>query len=232
MLTVIIPTMLLTKHEIFEYTLIQLEQSECVKKIIIIDNTENNNFKNEYTITSKIEVIEPVGNIFVNPAWNLGIEKTESKYYLLLNDDIILNTQILNNCINILETTADSALITVNTENNLKIKKFEKINKNIEKQKVEFKNIGDERQGWFIFGRKSLWVEIPDEIKLLYGDDFIYQYHKLMGYNNYIVTNNTLSHFCSSSWQHKSMTKIKHPYYYSDKINFEKAIQKLKGNIK
>ena len=55
-ITVVIPTILKTTHEVFQYTLNQLSSLSNVKRIIIIiiDNTENKDFDKQYTLNDTI----------------------------------------------------------------------------------------------------------------------------------------------------------------------------------
>ena len=63
-------------------------------ELILIDN-KNSNFVDT---DPRITVIKCSKNIFVNPAWNLGVKLAKNEYICLLNDDIHFNfTTIINN---------------------------------------------------------------------------------------------------------------------------------------
>ena len=203
--TVIIPTLLITNPNIFKYTLNELNSNELVEEIIIIDNTYNNEFKNQYKQYSKYNVIEPKNNIYVNNAWNLGLELCKTKYYLLLNDDIILKSNTINNSIKILNENTNIGILTVNTVENYNIKKFEEVQLQKEYTILDIK---DEKQGWYIFGRKSEWTPIPAQFKLYFGDDIIYKNNKKLGLINCKLFNSDiLSHFTSTTTHNPTIFK-------------------------
>ena len=69
--SVIIPTM--WKCDLIFKLLPILEASDFVGEILLIDNDKSNR-PPQITNTTKLRIIEQEQNIYVNPAWNLGVE--------------------------------------------------------------------------------------------------------------------------------------------------------------
>ena len=84
MFSIIIPT-LQQDNYVLNMLLYELLNSACVGEIIII----NNACKEMMFSDKKIRVINTDKNIYVNPAWKLGIRESRFEYIGLLNDDII-----------------------------------------------------------------------------------------------------------------------------------------------
>ena len=84
-ISVIIPT--LQKNLSFLINLLStLERDTSVDEIIVIDNSLRGlNYK-----SSKLRLIIPEENLFVNPSWNLGVKEAKNELVALLNDDIII----------------------------------------------------------------------------------------------------------------------------------------------
>ena len=84
-ISVIIPT--LQKNLSFLINLLStLERDTSVDEIIVIDNSLRGlNYK-----SSKLKLIIPEENLFVNPSWNLGVKEAKNELVALLNDDIII----------------------------------------------------------------------------------------------------------------------------------------------
>ena len=104
MFSIIIPT-LLKDIDVLNKLLAQLNEDSTVGEIIIIDNSCSS-FKTDF---SKVKIHVPKENLFVNPAWNLGIKLSspESKYFGILNDDIIFQKNLFEQVHTFLETASD-----------------------------------------------------------------------------------------------------------------------------
>lgn len=108
MFSIIIPT-LLKDTEVLNKLLSQLNDDNTVGEIIIIDNSSSS-FKTEY---SKVKVHVPKENLFVKPAWNLGIKLSspEYKYFGILNDDIIFQKNLFEQVHAFLESASDDVVL-------------------------------------------------------------------------------------------------------------------------
>ena len=88
---VIIPTM--WRSPLTIPLLASLSESPHVQEIIIIDNSPVD--KPPFQLP-KIKILEQAENIYVNPAWNLGVQYTRYDLICLCNDDVAFNPSIFN----------------------------------------------------------------------------------------------------------------------------------------
>jgi hypothetical protein len=160
--TVIIPT--LWKSNRTEQLIRDLNECEFVDEIIIIDNTNTDEWDRTYR---KIRTVSKGENIYVNPAWNWGIELAKNECIALCNDDINFDPNIFG------VITKDILLefgIIGQSEFNYK-------GKNSDEPILEKWNGKVRDWGWgclIMFDKKN-WIEIPDDIKIWYGDDYIFK---------------------------------------------------------
>jgi hypothetical protein len=160
--SVIIPT--LWKSDRTKKLLSDLNECEYVDEIIVIDN-EYDGYQD--TKVEKIRFVSFGGNIYVNPAWNKGIELARNNNIALCNDDINFNPNIFGV---IDESILSYVGIIGMGEGNYK--------DNIDKEKGSYIDIwepGVNDWGWgcMILLNKKNWIDIPDNIKIWYGDNFI-----------------------------------------------------------
>lgn len=91
MYTVVIPTMWVPNPLLMRELFKELNNDILVEKIILIDNdsTVEESIKSSIICDlSKIHHLRMKENIYVNPAWNLGVSHTKTPYVVLLNDDL------------------------------------------------------------------------------------------------------------------------------------------------
>ena len=160
--SIIIPT--LWKSNRTDKLLKDLEECEYVDEIIVIDNSSI--YETDRTI-GKIRMVSKGENIYVNPAWNLGIELAKNECIALCNDDINFNPNIFG--------VIDESILTYvgiigMGEGNYKDE--------MDKEKGSYIDIwepGVNDWGWgcLIMLKKSHWLPIPNEIKIWYGDNII-----------------------------------------------------------
>lgn len=164
--TVIIPTIWKS-----EYTLELIKRyCECdfVGEVILINNRKEST--PDIPTHSKLNVINMSENIFVNPAWNYGVEISKNNYITISNDDILFNIneyyELLNQ-ITIQFPLKSLGYIGSHSENyitkNSKYKILEELN-------------STNRGGWgclFSFHKEN-WKPIPDQLKIWYGDNWIH----------------------------------------------------------
>jgi hypothetical protein len=159
--SIVIPT--LWKSDRTKKLLSDLNDCEYVDEIIVIDN-EYDGYQD--TKVEKIRFVSFGGNIYVNPAWNKGIELARNNNIALINDDINFNPNIFE-VIN--EDILNQFGIIGMGEGNYK-------SLNIEGDPIlEVWQPGVNDWGWgcFIMLNKKDWIDIPDDIKIWYGDNII-----------------------------------------------------------
>ncbi|MBR2069224.1 MAG: glycosyltransferase [Candidatus Gastranaerophilales bacterium] len=190
-ISVIIPT--LQKNTDLLFNLIKnLEKDENVKEIIVIDNS----LKGITCKCDKLKVITPKENLFVNPSWNLGVKEAKYEIVALLNDDIIIpkdfcstvahkmtpNIGAIGANVDFVETIRE--IIPAPNANNLVL------------SETEYRN---PYWGIMIFFNKKNYKKIPEDMKIFYGDDWIFETNKKAGRKNYYISNVKIYHWGSLS---------------------------------
>jgi len=181
--SIIVPTMWRTAHQFITF-LRTLCAEPLIDEVIIINNDYLN--KPLHGLSNpKINVVNFNQNIYVNPAWNYGVSIAKNNKICLLNDDITFDTNLfakLNNLI-----TKDNGVFGLYPGDS-----------NFYQEPNTTTNIDIERQynsrcmgfGCLMFLHKENWKNIPNELKIFYGDDFIFDYHeKTLNKPNFIIKN-------------------------------------------
>jgi GT2 family glycosyltransferase len=181
--------------------------SEATSKVLIINNRELDSFTQRYKKQSKVKVINDLPNLFVNAAWNYGMTMVDTKYYLLLNDDLLFHGKIIDQIVNILDENENLNLFTIQTVRlflgvapNYKQIMSSFQNEPLHPIKYEIRNYPEMRQGWFMLARTNSWEPI-DTVKfgpVMHGDDVIHEKNQ-KNHNGFgLVTSNSLYH-CEST---------------------------------
>ena len=162
--SVIIPTMWYSDR--INRNLSNLEDCDMVGEIILIDN--NPPLKPTEIPYTKVRYITKDTNIFVNPAWNLGVGLSKYDNICISNDDVVFN----NNIFQYIIEHIDKGVIGMSTENY-----YIKEDKNYNIEKIENRGWG---WGCLIFVSKQNWKPIDERLKIACGDDWLL--HHLDGY--------------------------------------------------
>lgn len=195
-ITVVIPTMLKTSKEVFQYTLDQFYSSDLVKKIVIIDNTDDKDFDKQYTITEKVMVLKAPGNL--GPSYNPGMAFCDTKYYLLINDDILCHKSVLDDCYNTMESDEGIGLLQMRTINHQPLNEYIAAFNQV--QPTCYLSLSYPRgsmTGWFQFGRKRDWFDTPSELKFFFGDDLLLMNMSYKGLKVVQIVSSYVSHMLS-----------------------------------
>jgi hypothetical protein len=162
--SVIIPT--IWKSEYTMELLQRYSNSEYVGQIILIDNAPTKDI-----VMKKLIHIKEEENSYVNPAWNKGVKLSYHNNITISNDDILFDVDEYYEYISQLTplenygyTGAHSENYELNESDNPRFEEYSNQN-----------NFG----GWgclFSF-HKSNWKELPNELKIWYGDNLIHAWH-------------------------------------------------------
>tara|TARA_B100001029_G_C15053657_1_gene452683 strand:+ start:1624 stop:2391 length:768 start_codon:yes stop_codon:yes gene_type:complete len=154
------------------------------KNILLFDNGSNPSFKdfcNEFNI--RFQRVET--NIYVNPAWNIIFNQENCNYLTLLNNDCFILSPLYFEHIledmkkNNIGISSCKTRNVINADKDLNTNNYFKYHKFIhrEGQKLKFFS-GARRQGWLmtidLFKYKKLDFQIPNYVKLWFGDDWIW----------------------------------------------------------
>jgi GT2 family glycosyltransferase len=163
--SVVIPT-IWKDNSIFEL-LNRYYNCNNVDEVILINNDKSNT--PDFPKHKKLLYVEPNSNIFVNPAWNMGVRLAKNNSIIISNDDILYDVDMFT-----------SVLFQLNDT----VKKFEEVgligmdfeNYSLKENKQEIDITGLKgNPGWaclFAFDKRR-YVPIPETLKIYYGDDFL-----------------------------------------------------------
>jgi hypothetical protein len=156
--SVIIPTMWYS-DKIFKL-LDNLESSPLVGEILLIDNNKGNR-PAQINNTDKISILEQSENIYVNPAWNLGVELSKFDNLCITNDDLVWDVDVL-------PFILDNIHIGVIGQESSNWDANVKLNPKIHP-------MPNRVWGWgcCFFIHKSNWKPIPHQLKIACGDDYL-----------------------------------------------------------
>ena len=113
---------------------------------------------------SKLRVLEQGRNTFVNPAWNLGVAQARSEFLVISNDDIVFNSHVL-------DVAAKALRLPVGI---------------IGPDEYSFRRSRDDRLwvspsyrrtsgfGTLMFLRRDNYIPIPPDLRVWYGDDWLF----------------------------------------------------------
>jgi hypothetical protein len=161
--SVIIPT--LWKSNRIHQLLRDLISSEFVDEIILIDNAGK--YFEYYEALDKVKLVQVEENIYVNPAWNLGIKVAKNDLIALINDDINFDTNIFG--VITKDILSEFGIIGQSEFNYKGNNSDEPI---LEKWTGKVRDWG---WGCLIMFDKKDWIDIPDDIKIWYGDDYLFK---------------------------------------------------------
>ncbi|MCK9369289.1 hypothetical protein M0R04_05060 [Candidatus Dojkabacteria bacterium] len=167
MISVIIPTM--WKFQPFINYLSDLIDHPLVGEIIIIDNNEKEKPVSRLLENSKVKIHSLGKNIFVNPAWDLGVNKAQFDKICVMNDDMIIDTRIFNRVYNYITPQFGLIGLSVNPVTNhfvdgmIRLKEFQP---------------GDNTFGCFMcfFMHRDNWIPIDSGLELFFGDNWIFDH--------------------------------------------------------
>ena len=155
--TVIIPTMWRSSMTI--PLLESLNESFSVAEIIIIDNSPVDKPHFQF---NKVQILEQSENIFVNPAWNLGIQHAQHDLICICNDDVAFNPLIFRTAE---EHLHDSTVIGCH-EDNFQLK-------DIPTPTIHPGHAIGRGWGCILFLQKKNFTPIPKSLKIWCGDDWL-----------------------------------------------------------
>ncbi len=192
--SVIIPTLWRCNLEEFYKTLQIFGGEPQIKEIILIDNdiTFKHKTKNDIlNITPKLKHYPQQENIYVNPAWNLGVSKSGGEHLMIINDDFhITSKKTLKNIIKTHQNNKDiyTSIYGISTSCYIE----EPTSNKIYLTDNEGRGTG---WGCFFILHRYTWTDIPNELKIWFGDDYITKHIKKSGGKVYTFKNIKASPF-------------------------------------
>ena len=201
-ISVIIPTMWRSKKTL--QLLNDLYDSKYVHEIIIIDNDVAAKNVNLDQYTDKVKYYPQVENIYVNPAWNLGVSLANNDLLCICNDDINFN---VNDYIKfILPHISKLGIFGSN------IRPYHKVTQDllykINDDRITKAALATQGFGMLMFLNKKNWIDIPNSLKIWFGDDWLTNIHENIYSVNMVKTINADKHTTASSPELKEILKL------------------------
>jgi len=214
MFTVIIPTMWLNPN--FIIFLEDILNHPKVGEVLIIDNNPDKRPLDNILFHYKIRILSKGYNIFVNPAWNLGVEKAVFEKICILTDSFIFDLKIFDKVSPYI--TENLSIVGMNCTiwgNGL-----------VNIRKFEGGSVSEFFRCFFI--HKKNWINIPD-LKIYFGDNFIWD-SCILNQKDIFVIENLFCHIENGS----STSKLKYieEIFESDKNIYRKILRKWGVNPK
>jgi len=189
-ITVVVPTM--WRHAAFLDFVNDFIDLDVVENLIIINNDSSRTPNHPVLKNPKIKIFDFGKNIFVNPAWNLGVNSSNSNIICILNDDLNFDIRLFNRVAKFFKPNMGALGLsngiaeygqTPLTDGMISFEPFR-------------------GQACFGFGNlmfvhKKHWRNIPEGLDIFFGDNFIFDYNYFNQRENYFIVN--LFHHHSAS---------------------------------
>jgi glycosyltransferase involved in cell wall biosynthesis len=165
-LTVVVPT--LWKSSSFPDYIKSVADLSIVRQVLIVDNNHKDSHPIEHP---KINILVQKRNIYVNPAWNLGVQSASGDIFCLLNDDLILKPEVYPYVTQLFEEDSLGEIGLIGLDWNCTIGQLHS-REILERNSAYF--------GCLMFMRTRDYQPIPEILKIWWGDDFLMQRCLLM----------------------------------------------------
>lgn len=198
--SVIIPT--LQKNTVILNLLVDsLIKDNFVDEILIIDNSLKGGL---HYNSSKVKFLPVDNNLFVNPAWNCGMEHIKNDYFALLNDDLLLPDNFFAQVSNFIKKNPDCGLIglessTIINQNDNSFDMYPEPSMLFFKPIPNIHKGGNNYWGSAIFGKKENYYKIPKDILIWCGDTYLLLQNNLHNKKCYAIYNTKIKHYCGLS---------------------------------
>jgi len=182
MITVVVPTM--WRYAPFLDFVKYILKVDVVTECIIINN-DNTRTPNHPVLTdSKFKLVDFGKNIFVNPAWNYGVQNSSNNIVCILNDDLIFDLKLFYKMAEFVtpemgvvgKLAGDTTLGQTPLSNGeINIEPF----------------VGQNCQGFgeLMFIHKDRWQTIPSELRIGFGEVYVFEKLLYAGFQNFMITN-------------------------------------------
>ena len=178
--TFVIPTM--WRYEPFVKFLTDLLDHELVYEVIIINNDKAKTPK--LPDSPKLRLVDYGNNIYVNPSWNRGVRLSKTENVVITNDDLVFDLRVLKKIHDIDDPNFGLACLCPG-EQFYKQPPFKDGTIDV----VRWTGFSLFGFGQLMFIKKSQFINIPYQLQIYYGDDWILQNAMDNFSNVYAITN-------------------------------------------
>ena len=178
-LDLIIPTLGISPNFFSRYLPAYID-SDVISSIIIINNScRISNIDFSIYNKAKLKVINFKTNEYVNPAWNLGVTKSKSEFICLLNDDIFISDKALLYALNLDWHHIDIVGVSLRASYYIPVRGPLRIrNLTIDKSLPLAVQFPFQAIGSCILMKRSSYSNIPKNLKIFFGDDYLFRNSK------------------------------------------------------
>ena len=164
--SIVIPTLWRSDHTI--RLLQELNQSPRVGEVILIDNSPEDCPSILKGISKKLVYLPQKENIYVNPAWNLGVRNAQYDLICICNDDIVFDTDVFHACGQELNRNEQATIVGAHKNS------YPRADSKVLRP-IHFTHGHWIGKGWgsLLFFSKSHWKNIPNELLIYSGDRYI-----------------------------------------------------------
>jgi glycosyltransferase involved in cell wall biosynthesis len=166
--SVIIPTMW-RAPEVLLKALFSYVDHPLVDEIIVINNDVSQTPDWAIWYNPKIKVLMQKNNIYVNPAWNLGVQQSKNDLLAIVNDDIYFDPKLFDKLVDRL--TPDVGVHGI-IAGEAKFNQPATTDGSIDFMEWRWGDIVH-NFGQAMFLHKDTWVPIIPELEIYFGDDFV-----------------------------------------------------------
>jgi len=223
--SVIVPTMWKCK-DLFLQALVEYSSNELVGEIIIINNDVANTPDWQVLSHQKVRMFNMDKNIYVNPAWNMGVELSTFEYLNIVNDDIIFDLHVYEKIQTIIKDPHVGALGIIAGEEHFN----QPLSTDYTIDFIDWKP-GDciHNFGQCMFMRKDAWTPIIEDLNIYFGDDFIFHSNFLNERKVVLVYNINYQSPCAQTTSvlpegpefYKKEKLIYSEWYSNNPVNFD-----------
>ena len=219
-ITVVVPTMWM--HGAFLDFAEDFLQLDCVEQLIIINNDESRTPVHSVLSSDKVTIIGHGRNIFVNPAWNLGVNASQTPIVCILNDDLNFDIRLFNRVSKFFK----SGMGAIGLSNGIQ----EYGQTPLTDGMIQFETFNGQSCygfGNLMFIRRDTWKDIPPELALWFGDNFIFDYNYFSGKTNYLIVNMFHHHAASTTVNELARTTLDPAQYDREKTAYAVVKNKM-----
>ena len=167
--SIIIPTMF-RRVDILDQLLQNLYQDPMVEEVILINNCNLTESIPVIPLNSKLLIVSRGRNLYVNPSWNLGVKLSTQDHIAILNDDITISDKLFTGVCQLdfdnigILGACHPAIEEIENPTRFSVPSFEILGARIRPWGF----------GIFMAMKKSNYVQIPEEMLIWCGDDYLF----------------------------------------------------------
>ena len=192
MISIVVPVV--WGYEPFCNFLLDVVQLPIIEEVILINNNVKKTPEHDVLSHQKVHVYNQEENIFVNPAWNLGVSLAKNDKICILTDDILVDLRaflaadrFIRKEIGLLSIGIHFDLFKAQNAQYDDVKYKNLIVSGDLKIKASEDNPNNAGRGSLFFLHKENWIDIPNDLKIYWGDTWQYDIQMGLGRKNYFI---------------------------------------------